>query len=377
MDQQRVSILIVDDHEVIRRALRSLLSSRPEWRVCGEAIDGKEAVEMARDQRPDVVLMDISMPVMNGVQATKIILREFPDIRVLIISQNDPEITRKQAQEIGAAGYVAKADLSRSLLAAIDKIIEARNGSPASAGNADSPSYAPSENSIPWLAGGGEMGALMRTRDWSDSPLGPPEGWPDSLKLSASICISSRFDLIVWWGPDLIMLYNDSYRRTLGAKHPFALGRPGREVYPEIWDVIGPMLENVMRTGEATWSADLLLLLERSGYPEETYHTFSYTPIRDHLGKVVGVITPVTETTEKVISERRLLTLRDLAARSLDARTEKESWDIATQALSANPYDISCAVLYKVNEDLSKVTAVARTGINHDDLFFLNEVELA
>ena len=376
MDQKRVSILIVDDHEVIRRALRSLLSSRPEWRVCGEAIDGKVAVEMVRDQRPDVVLMDISMPVVNGVQATKIILREFPDIRVLIISQNDPEITRKQAEEIGAAGYVAKADLSRSLLAAIDKIIEARNGSPASAGHPDSPSYAPSENSIPWLAGGGEMGALMRTRDWSDSPLGPPEGWPDSLKLSASICISSRFDLIVWWGPDLIMLYNDSYRRTLGAKHPFALGRPGREVYPEIWDVIGPMLENVMRTGEATWSADLLLLLERSGYPEETYHTFSYTPIRDHLGKVVGVITPVTETTEKVISERRLLTLRDLAARSLDARTEKESWDIATQALSANPYDISCAVLYKVNEDLSKVTAVARTGINHDDLFFLNEVEL-
>ena len=105
-----------------------------------------------------------------------------------------------------------------------------------------------------------------------------------------------------------------------------------------------------------------MLLLERSGYPEETYHTFSYTPIRDRLGKVVGVITPVAETTDKVISERRLLTLRDLGARSLDATNETESWEFAAQALGANPYDIPCAVLYKANDDLTKVVAVASTG---------------
>ncbi|MGB9446214.1 MAG: response regulator, partial [Candidatus Acidiferrum sp.] len=373
---QKLSILIADDHEVIRRALRSLLSSRPEWTVCGEAANGIEAVKMTRDHRPDVILMDISMPEMNGVDATKSIVREFPNTRVLIISQNDPEITRRQAQEAGAAGYVAKADLSRSLLGSIDKIIDGHNGSRARPGKSTPFPAQTEENAIPWLAGGGEMGELMRTQDWSDSPLGPPEQWPESLQLTASICISSRFDLIVWWGPDLIMLYNDSYRRTLGAKHPFALGQPGRVVYPEIWEVIGPMLEHVLRTGEATWSADLCLLLERSGYPEETYHTFSYTPIRERLGKVVGVITPVTETTEKVINERRLLTLRDLAARSLDATSEKESWEYAAQALSANPYDISCAVLYKVNEDLSKASAVARVGVSPTDPFFLNRVDL-
>ena len=376
MPPQRLSILIADDHEVIRRALRSLLLSRPEWTVCGEAVDGTEAVQITREKRPDVVLMDVSMPEMNGVEATRIIRREFPDTHVLIISQNDPEITRRQAQDVGAAGYVAKADLSRSLLSLIDAITVSGNGTQPSLDASDAVLARPVAHPIPWLAGGGEIGALMRTRNWSDSPLGPPDQWPDSLQLSASICISSRFDLIVWWGPDLIMLYNDSYRRTLGAKHPFALGRPGREVYPEIWDVIGPMLQQVLRTGEATWSADLLLLLERSGYPEETYHTFSYTPIRDRLGNVVGVITPVTETTERVISERRLLTLRDLAARSVDAKNEKESWEFAAQALGANPYDISCAVLYTVDDHSKKAVAMAYTGVRSDDPFFSREIEL-
>jgi PAS domain S-box-containing protein len=372
MELHELSILIADDHEVIRRALRSLLSSRPEWTVCGEAANGIEALKMARDQKPDVVLMDVSMPEMNGVEATKSIVREFPEIRVLIISQNDPEITKMQAREAGAAGYVAKADLSRSLLGSIEKAAHVRERS----GPRTKSNSAAAESAIPWLSGGGEMGKLMRTRDWSGTSLGPPAQWPESLQLSASICISSRFDLIVWWGPQLVMLYNDSYRRTLGAKHPSALGRPGREVYPEIWEVIGPMLEHVMRTGEATWSADLCLLLERNGYPEETYHTFSYTPIRDRTGHVVGVITPVTETTEKVISERRIMTLRDLAARSLDAKNEKESWEFAAQALSANPYDILSAVLYKVNDDLSKATAVARAGASANDHFFLSAVRL-
>lgn len=377
MPPHLLSILIADDHEVIRRALRSLLLSRPDWTVCGEAVDGSEAVQMTRRHRPDVVLMDISMPEMNGVEATRIIRDEFPQTAVVIISQNDPDVTRRQSKDVGAAGYVAKADLSRNLLGAIDRIVDQRSGSSRTISAKSSMFNDAGKTTAPWLAGGGEMGVLMRTRDWSDTLLGPPEDWPESLQLTTSICISSRFDLIVWWGPDLIMLYNDSYRRTLGAKHPFALGRPGREVYPEIWDVIGPMLHHVMRTGEATWSTDLMLLLERSGYSEETYHTFSYTPIRNQLGKVVGVFTPVTETTDKVISERRLLTLRDLAAKSLDPTKETESWEFAALALSSNPYDIACAVLYKVDDDVANAHLVARSGLCSDEPFFPNAVNLS
>ncbi len=369
-------ILVVDDHEFVRRALRSLLSSHPDWEVCGEAPDGRAAVEMARELRPDVVLMDVSMPEMNGTDATRIIRKELPSAIVVIISQNEPDITRKHALAAGAAAYVAKPDLSRDLLTTIEKLIAPDQGIQQDVSTGSSPSQDRISNSPPWLAGGGDVGALMRSMDWRHHPLGPLENWPESLKVSAGICIASRFDLIVWWGPDLIMLYNDSYRRTLGVKHPGALGKPGREVYPEIWEVIGPMLQHVLATGEATWSADLNLLLERNGYREETYHTFSYTPIRDDSGKVVGIITPVSETTEEVISQRRLITLRDLAARSVDAKNETQAWEFAASALSGNPYDIPFAVLYRFSDDLTSARTVASAGVSRNDSFLLEQVHL-
>ena len=373
---QSLKILIVDDHEVIRRALRSLLSSRPEWLICGEAANGREGIRKARDLRPDLILMDLTMPEMGGIEATRLIRHELPEIKVIVISQNEPEISRALANANGAIEFVAKADLSRDLL----KVIEEKCLDQASV-----PSVTPQGQEsdgldgkdIPnWLSGGGEMGSAMRLKDWHRTPLGPLEAWPQALKVSAGICISSRFDLIVWWGPELTMLYNDSYRRTLGAKHPQALGSPGRTVYPEIWDVIGPMLDHVMTTGEATWSEDLLLLLERNGYPEETYHTFSYTPVRNDAGKVLGVITPVSETTDKVISERRLMTLRDLAAKSVDAKSESEAWEFAARALDGNPYDIPFAVLYRLEDDAHSVSAVAWSGIKMDNPFLFPTVQL-
>ena len=149
------------------------------------------------------------------------------------------------------------------------------------------------------------MGARVRALDWSKTPLGPISKWPQSLKTSVSTCLNSRFPMLIWWGPELVKIYNDAYRPLIGSKHPWALGCPGREVWPEIWNVIGPMLEQVTGRGEATVSEDLLLLLERDGYAEECYFSFSYSPIRDELGRVGGVFTPVIETTERVIGARR------------------------------------------------------------------------
>ena len=363
-------ILIVDDHEVIRRGLRALLSSRPEWEICGEAGDGQVAIEKVQALRPDLVLMDVTMPVMMGTEAAKVIRSSYIETKIIIISQNEPEVARRMAMEAGAQAFVTKSDLSRDLLSTIEKVTQRPAGPPRSVEgkfDAESPR---------WLSGGGEMGALMRSMDWSNTSLGPVENWPRSLQVSAGICVSSRFDLIVWWGADLVMLYNDSYRRTLGRKHPGALGRPGREVYPEIWDVIGPMLEQVLATGEATWSVDLMLLLERNGYPEETYHTFSYTPIRDADGKVVGVITPVAETTSEVISRRRLFTLRELASRSIDAKNEAEAWEFAAKALSANPYDFPFAVLYKFDKEMTTAEASGSTGKARGDSFLTDVVDL-
>src|SRR5580704_10246525 len=115
-------ILIVDDHEVIRRSLRSLLSSRPEWEICGEAADGRAAIERATALRPDVVLMDVTMPEMSGTESARIIHREVPEAQIIIISQNDPEVTRQQAADAGGVAYVAKSDLSRDLLTTIDRV---------------------------------------------------------------------------------------------------------------------------------------------------------------------------------------------------------------------------------------------------------------
>ncbi|MGC1783094.1 MAG: PAS domain-containing protein [Acidobacteriaceae bacterium] len=197
------------------------------------------------------------------------------------------------------------------------------------------------------FAGGGETAALLRKLDWSKTPLGPVEQWPQSLKTAVSICLNSRFAIVVWWGTELVYLYNDAYRPLIGAKHPRALGRPMREVLPEIWATIGPLAEAVMQRGESSWSEDMLLLLERNGYAEECNFTFSFSPIRDESGGVGGIFVPVVETTEKVVNERRLQTLRALAeAGAGESKSVREACGAAAAALSSNPYDIPFAAIY-------------------------------
>lgn len=212
------------------------------------------------------------------------------------------------------------------------------------------------------LAGGGEMGAYMRSFDWSTSLLGPVANWPQSLRTSVSTCLNSRFAILIWWGPELVMLYNDAYRQIIGTKHPAALGHPGRECYPEIWHIIRPMLEGVLQRGEATWSNDLLLMLERSGYPEECYFTFSYSPIRDESGGIGGVFTPVADTTERVIGERQLRTLRDLAGRASSAREIQQACGSIAATLAENPYSIPFASLYLFDEARASATLMGSAG---------------
>ncbi|GAA3440514.1 hypothetical protein GCM10018954_101380 [Kutzneria kofuensis] len=159
------------------------------------------------------------------------------------------------------------------------------------------------------------MAARMRAYDWSMSTLGAPEGWPEAMRAAVRICLTSRFPMILWWGRELRVFYNDPYRELLGSKHP-ALAKPGREVWSEIWHIVGPMLEGVLATGEATWSDDMLLPMNRHGYWEETYHTYSYSPVIDDEGAIVGVFTPVTETTGRVVGTRRMAALQDLGAQA-------------------------------------------------------------
>ncbi|HEX6217196.1 MAG TPA: PAS domain-containing protein, partial [Vicinamibacterales bacterium] len=166
---------------------------------------------------------------------------------------------------------------------------------------------------LQFLQGGGEMGALIRSKDWSATPLGPSETWPQSLKTTLGIILNSRYPMFVFWGPQLIKIYNDGYKPILGGKHPWALGQPAREVWPEIWPAIEPLVDRAL-SGDPTWSDDLLLFMERNGFPEEVYFTFSYSPVPDESGGIGGMFCACTETTNEVLGERRLRTLRDLAA---------------------------------------------------------------
>ena len=122
-----------------------------------------------------------------------------------------------------------------------------------------------------WLVGGGEMGELIRSRNWSATPLGPVERWPQSLRSAVSILLPSRAQICLFWGPQLVAIYNDAYRPTLGIKHPAALGMPASQVWSEFWeDVLRPLLEGVLATGKAFWASDYPFFVERHGYPEET-----------------------------------------------------------------------------------------------------------
>ena len=145
------------------------------------------------------------------------------------------------------------------------------------------------------FSGGGEMGALMRALDWSQTAVGPVANWPQSLKTAVRIILTSRYAMFVWWGRELVNLYNDPYGAILGIKHPAALGKSAREVWAEIWDQIGPRADAVILRGESTYDEALLLLVARHGYLEETYFTFSYSPLPDDQGHVGGLFCAVTE----------------------------------------------------------------------------------
>jgi signal transduction histidine kinase len=217
---------------------------------------------------------------------------------------------------------------------------------------------------LSFLSGGGEMGERMRAFEWSSSPVGPAAQWPQSLKTAVSICIGSRYPIVLWWGnPEYTMFYNDGYIPILGVtKHPGWLGRSGRAAWKEIWSTIGPMLDSVFRTGEATWSEDLLLVMNRNLPREETYFTFSYSPIRGDKDKVDGIFCACYETTGRVIGERRLQTLRDLGR--ISGKSAEEACEAALSTLAANPFDVPFLLIYLLSEDGKRASLVCAGGLD-------------
>ena len=218
------------------------------------------------------------------------------------------------------------------------------------------------------FAGRGEVATQMRSLDWSTTALGPVEQWPQALRTALRIVLGSGYPMTICWGPDFALLYNDAIRPVLGTKHPWALGRFGREVYPEAWDFIGQLYEAVLTRGqEASFLADLLVPIIRNNYLEETYFAFSCSPIPDDNGQVGGVLTALLETTDRVLEDRRRHVLRDLASRTVGARNEEEVWRISAETLGQDRLSLPFTFLYEYrpSERQAYLTGV---GVETDDV---------
>jgi signal transduction histidine kinase len=216
------------------------------------------------------------------------------------------------------------------------------------------------------FVGGGEVRALMRARNWSETPLGSPELWPSSLRAVVQVMLTSRFAMWMAWGPELTFLCNDAYLPTVGIKRDWVIGSRSDRVWAEIWPDIGPRIQHVLTTGEATWDEALLLYLERSGFSEETYHTFSYSPLSDDTGATQGMLCVVAEVTNRVIGERQLATLRDLGARLASASARSQAMKALENCLASEPRDLPFALAYLAGEDPTVFDLVAMHGLNRN-----------
>ncbi len=195
------------------------------------------------------------------------------------------------------------------------------------------------------LLGDSEMASRIRSHDWEATPLGPIENWSPRLRMALTSALRSRFQFVIYWGPELICLYNDAEIPTLGEWHPGALGQPASVLLATMWDVVGPQLRSVQAGGPATWSEDKPLLFDRSGSIEEAFFTYSYSPICSEGGTVEGVLLATYETTRRVVGERHLRTMQEFAFRANSAASTESVCAAATETLTANP-DILFAYLY-------------------------------
>ncbi|WP_262503776.1 PAS domain-containing protein [Sphingosinithalassobacter sp. CS137] len=157
--------------------------------------------------------------------------------------------------------------------------------------------------SLRFLDHGGDMARRIREHDWSDNPLGTPDRWPQALRSALGICLGSSFPTAIYWGPDLRLLYNDAWAPIPAERHPWCLGRPAREVWGDIWSVIAPQFDEVLRTGKGIAAFDQLLPMVREGRPQDTWWNYSFTPIRDRDGAIAGVFNQGNETTRVVLAE--------------------------------------------------------------------------
>ena len=212
------------------------------------------------------------------------------------------------------------------------------------------------------FATGGRVGALLQAFDWSTTPLGSPDTWPQSLVSTVSICLSTRFPIAVYWGPEYILLYNDAWIPLEGDRHPAALGRPVREVGPEIWEFLWPSFERAFHDGEAISAERQFFASARHGYVEECYFDYGISPIRGEEGRIVGLFMPASETTARVLARRRGQLLHAFATGTAGASSVEQSCVLGTEILASGAADVPFCMTYLMSENDRLAYLVAAAG---------------
>src|SRR4051812_26458336 len=223
-------------------------------------------------------------------------------------------------------------------------------------------SQPPSPSTPGFLQGGREMAKVVLSTDWSKTQLGPLDRWPQSLRTTVSLCLASNFPISIAWGPERVQIYNDGYWPICGAKHPHSMGQDFKECWFSAWPVIGEAFERAQR-GETSYLENQRMFLDRNGYLEETFFTFSFSPIRDESGGVGGLFHPVTETTANMLSERRTRALRDLATRVDEARTIDDALKLGVHALAGYQFDLPFVLFYRIDAGATTAHLVAATEL--------------
>ncbi|MEH2067829.1 MAG: ATP-binding protein [Nostoc sp.] len=215
---------------------------------------------------------------------------------------------------------------------------------------------------VDWLNGSGEMGKVIRSKDWSKTPLGSIESWPQSLRTTVSLCLASNFPINIIWGPGRVQIYNDGYWPMCGDKHPHSMGQDYKQCWLSAWDALEEPFERAA-AGETAFLENRRMFLDRNGYLEETFFTFSLSPIRDETQGVGGLFHPVTEMTQQILAERRLKVLRDLADRTADANTIEEACRLSTEALADHELDLPFTLFYRLNSNGKQAHLISMTGL--------------
>ncbi|HEY0064014.1 MAG TPA: ATP-binding protein [Telluria sp.] len=213
-----------------------------------------------------------------------------------------------------------------------------------------------------FLDGDSEMATLIRSRDWSDTPLGPISTWPQSLRTTVSLCLASNFPINIVWGPQHTQIYNDGYRLICGDKHPASLGMDYAACWRSAWPAVGGPFEQALE-GHASFLENQRMFLFRKGFLEESFFTFSLSPIRDESGGIGGLFHPVTETTASMVGARRTRTLRDLTARLAEAGSTAQVFAQASATLAESDFDLPFVLLYQLDEHSGQYRQVGAHGM--------------